>query len=382
MSAVKIKLRGSGRVHFTSTRQVSRTGADGKTKHETETVHHRSSEEYLDQEAVLFHGPGLGVGRHVFPFTLFLGPNLPSSFEGKYGSVRYYLEGVIVREWLWNHRTKEHITVNSILDLNEYPACVHPGQDRNHKTFCCWCCKSGPLSVVIATDKQGYVPGEYLVFNAEVDNKSDKEMSDSQVELIETIAFKAGREKKVLTRTVAKMERGKVEPGDSDIWDRVPMLIPPLPPSFLGHGRPCGIIDLSYTLHFKVNPAGIGFSLKSQIPITIGSIPLRTMFNQIQPYGAFAPPGGIKNPGGAYPPSYDVADKFPGGEGGGYSSAPPLPDNFINYHDLPPPTYAESVWGQVNVRGEDDDENTHGDFQFVPRYPTYNFTQPSAPPKY
>ena len=34
----------------------------------------------------------LGVGHHIFPFTLFLGPNLPSSFEGQYGNVRYHIQ--------------------------------------------------------------------------------------------------------------------------------------------------------------------------------------------------------------------------------------------------------------------------------------------------
>lgn len=77
------------------------------------------------------------------------------------------------------------------------------------------------------------------------------------------------------------------------------------------------------------------------------------------------------------------------------------------YPDLPPPTYAESVWGVANVRrqviliilvifggignllfcfdiffssviwlwdsvSQEDDENTTGDFEFIPHYPTYN----------
>ena len=42
------------------------------------------------------------------------------------------------------------------------------------------------------------------------------------------------------------------------------------------------------------------------------------------------------------------------------------------YPDLPPPTYNESVFGVANVRHSEDDEHTGGDFQFVPRYVTYN----------
>ena len=42
------------------------------------------------------------------------------------------------------------------------------------------------------------------------------------------------------------------------------------------------------------------------------------------------------------------------------------------YPALPPPTYNESVWGGANVRHNEEDEHTKGDFEFVPRYPTYN----------
>ena len=42
------------------------------------------------------------------------------------------------------------------------------------------------------------------------------------------------------------------------------------------------------------------------------------------------------------------------------------------YPNLPPPTYGESVWGAANVRHSEDDEHVKGDFEFVPRYVTYN----------
>ncbi len=48
MSALKIKLKGSGRVHFTTTKQVSVRGSGGKSTTKTETVHHRLSYLSLD----------------------------------------------------------------------------------------------------------------------------------------------------------------------------------------------------------------------------------------------------------------------------------------------------------------------------------------------
>ena len=40
------------------------------------------------------------------------------------------------------------------------------------------------------------------------------------------------------------------------------------------------------------------------------------------------------------------------------------------YPNIPPPMYAQSVWGASNVRF--DDENLGGDFEFLLKYAMYN----------
>ena len=50
--------------------------------------------------------------------------------------------------------------------------------------LCCWCCASDPIIASISVDRQGYVPGEAIIFNSEIDNKSSREMSGSQAKLI------------------------------------------------------------------------------------------------------------------------------------------------------------------------------------------------------
>lgn len=98
MRKLKVELRGEGRVEWSETESVQRWNSTGETTMERETVHYRSSERYLDREIVLFHGPQLAVGDHVFPFILVLGSDLPCSYEGDHGHIRYYLQAVIVRE--------------------------------------------------------------------------------------------------------------------------------------------------------------------------------------------------------------------------------------------------------------------------------------------
>ncbi|XP_023343516.1 arrestin domain-containing protein 1 isoform X2 [Eurytemora carolleeae] len=302
-------------------------------------------------------------------------------------------------------RVKKHFTLNSIVDLNMYQGCNHPGESRDSKTFCCLCCRSGPLCALIMTDRSGYVPGESIIFTAEVDNQSSKEMTNSTVQLVEKVTFKAGGHTRSTSRIIAEQQRGRIGPGDSDLWNKVAMYVPGLPPSNLGGS--CNIIQLQYILQLVVHPSGVGFALTVSLPITIGTIPLQEYMNQFsynsgigtapppppaiynsdptqnQP-GAirFYAPGSDINAPPPYPPvgynpsAYPPSASAPPGAYPPGASAPPLPTSFSAYSNLPPPSYASSVWGEVNVKADDDDEHTRGDFKFVPQYPTYNVIKP------
>ena len=61
------------------------------------------------------------AGRHEYPFSLALRPDLPSSFEGEYGYVRYHCKATIDKPWKFDHDTKYAFTVISHLDLNLEP---------------------------------------------------------------------------------------------------------------------------------------------------------------------------------------------------------------------------------------------------------------------
>lgn len=77
----------------------------------------------------MFTGLGMGdkcrlpPGQHFYPFSFQPPPNLPSSFEGGDGYVRYTIRGVIDRSsWIKKDKdTKKPFTVIALLDLNTYP---------------------------------------------------------------------------------------------------------------------------------------------------------------------------------------------------------------------------------------------------------------------
>jgi len=60
----------------------------------------------------------------------------------------------------------------------------------NHKHFGCFCCKSGPLSAMVHLNKTGFVPGEPIMVSAEIDNKSNRQISGSNAKIIQVRTLK------------------------------------------------------------------------------------------------------------------------------------------------------------------------------------------------
>lgn len=98
--------------------QWSETETSGR---ETETVHYQASENYFYHKILLFAGSDTEFQpndyRYAFSFTL---PHqLPPSFEGAHGSLRYYIKAVLGRRWMLDAVFKRGFSVNTIVDLNQ-----------------------------------------------------------------------------------------------------------------------------------------------------------------------------------------------------------------------------------------------------------------------
>ena len=50
--------------------------------------------------------------------------------------------------------------------------------------MCCWCCKSDPIIATMSVDRRGYVPGEAIIFNSEIQNKSSRTMTKTKAKLM------------------------------------------------------------------------------------------------------------------------------------------------------------------------------------------------------
>ncbi|KAK3098842.1 hypothetical protein FSP39_023602 [Pinctada imbricata] len=158
MRSLRVFMRGVAKVHWTESRSTgSRLGSY--------TEHYNAEVEYFFKRQVLFGGEvcegrdTLTEGYHEFRFSFELPMGgISTSFEGKHGSVRYWMKAEMDKPWSFNHKTKKAFTVISPIDINkqEYQVCV---EGSTEKTLCCWLCTSGPISIIARTDRRGYCPG-------------------------------------------------------------------------------------------------------------------------------------------------------------------------------------------------------------------------------
>ncbi|CAG2057359.1 unnamed protein product [Timema podura] len=127
----------------------------------------------------------LPAGDHSFLFTFSIPSNLPSSFEGSFGYIRYTIKATLDRPWKFNQDTKVALTVLAYRDLNMYPQLRTPLILGNTKTICCWCCQSAPMAITARVPFTGVVPGQDVPLIVELDNPTSVDITSVQCYLMQ-----------------------------------------------------------------------------------------------------------------------------------------------------------------------------------------------------
>ncbi|XP_041371561.1 arrestin domain-containing protein 3-like [Gigantopelta aegis] len=357
MRSLRIFMRGVAKVHWTESRSTgSRLGSY--------TEHYNAEVEYFFKRQVLFGGEisdgrdTLTEGRHEFNFSFELPMGgISTSFEGKHGSIRYWLKAEMDKPWSFNHKTKKAFTVISPTDINrpEYQTQVECSIE---KTLCCWLCTSGPISITARTDRRGYCPGESIAISAEFDNHSSRTVIPYAT-LYQTQAFFANGKSRVRRTKFTVLTGLPVAPRTRGSWDSQLLKIPAVSPSIMN----CCVMKVDYFVKVAVHIPG-AYNLTMHLPIVIGTVPYR----RAQPY-CYTESRYYRETQAQFamdflpvPPPYRETITPP----------PPFDD---------PPTYAESIGGAVNINDDDDDDNSSnmGDLTYTPMYTyVYNYRPPPA----
>lgn len=336
----ELKLRGI-RLEFHGVAEVFLSAGDQRRKRPV------NSEVYIDLVATLYgkapdqggDNPVLAPGEYSYPFQFHTPTqNLPTSVEGKFGHVRYWLKAFIDRPWRFDITTKSVFTVIEYVDINRDPELLRPCQVEGEDQYG-FACFSGPLSITVQTDRKGYCPGESIAVSAFINNQSSSKLNGVEITLfqISVYTIKAGKQFKKVADNVASVKRDEIRGSGDHHMEMVPFPIPSLPPTMTS----CSCIKISYELKFIVHVSG--FSAKDMtltMPITIGSVPYQS------PY---------------HPPAVEPSAPP--------LTPPPYSEEIEPYPGAILPSYAECVYGGAAIRDENDAGEMTSDSTFTPMYP-------------
>lgn len=345
--SLAVSMRGMARVHWTESRATgNRLGA--YTEQYNAEIEYFNKKRYLIGANEQGERHVLSEGRHEFAFRFQLpsSDDIATSFEGKFGSIRYYIKADLDQSWAATHRTKKAFTVISPLDINTEEF-ARPVEDASEKTICCWTCSGGEVLMRATTDRKGYCPGESVAIDATFINQSTRRIVPEAV-LCQTETFMAGGKIRTKKTKFTALSGQMILPGKEDTWDGQLLKIPIVSPTISN----CGLMKVDYSVKVVLVITG-SYNLMIQLPIVIGTVPQRRLL----------------------PPLPSILSQSLSLSG--WDPSPPYPD--------PPPSYMECIQSATDLVDPNDLIETaslYGETRFVPMYCYVNDGPLASPPEY
>ncbi|XP_062063140.1 arrestin domain-containing protein 1 isoform X3 [Lepus europaeus] len=148
-------------------------------------------EGYFHSSLSLADKGSLPTGEHSFPFQFLLPATAPTSFEGPFGKIVHQLRATIeTPRFSKDHKCSRVFYILSPLNLNSIPDIEQPNVASTTKKFSYKLVKTGSLVLTASTDLRGYVVGQVLRLQADIENQSGKDTSPVVASLLQ-VSLKA-----------------------------------------------------------------------------------------------------------------------------------------------------------------------------------------------
>ena len=149
---------------------------------------------YINKLINIFEGlceTQINSGTHQFPFKFTLPANIPSSFDGKNGSIEYKIEAFLELEipWQADKKVQKNFIVKRIDNINDYPDLKISQTQEEVRTFCCFPCESQPCYVTISIPHTGYAAGQEIPITIDYINYSSSEILITFITLNRTFNY-------------------------------------------------------------------------------------------------------------------------------------------------------------------------------------------------
>lgn len=317
-----------------------------------QSVSYSGREDYLNQTTYLLGSQSavnpieMQPGVTTYSFACVLPMQLPSSFEGKHGNIRYSCKAVLDRPWKTDKEFRLSFTVIKTEDLNLLSSSfLVPSKSEIVRHFYCCCFKSKPFFMSASIPFTGYVPGQNIEVTIKINNQSNVDVEGTKIALERNTQYICQTPRKKIKQESLSVKEvfgaGVSASGSTEI--KLVLAVPPLAPTNLNF---CRVLKTCYQLKVLAKVTGAHKSPHVNIPITIGTIPFRPQA-----------------------PQYDAIMNSSIASSSSHPSAPPA-------FDLPPPSYEAAT--RIVPEMTENDANVSF---FDPCYPVWNFNpQPTAMP--
>lgn len=239
-------------------------------------------ESYFNSSLSLADKGSLPPGEHNFPFQFLLPATAPTSFEGPFGKIVHQVRASIdTPRFSKDHKCSLVFYILSPLNLNSIPDIEQPNVASTTKKFSYKLVKTGSVVLTASTDLRGYVVGQVLRLQADIENQSGKDTSPVVASLLQKVSYKAKRWIYDV-RTIAEVEGTGVKAWRHAQWQEQ-ILVPALPQSALPG---CSLIHIDYYLQVSMKAPEATVTL----PLFVGNIAVNQ--TPLSPY-----PGPGSSPG-------------------------------------------------------------------------------------
>ncbi|ELV13107.1 Arrestin domain-containing protein 1 [Tupaia chinensis] len=141
-------------------------------------------EGYFNSSLSLADKGSLPTGDHSFPFQFLL--PAPTSFEGPFGKIVHQVRASIdTPRFSKDHKCGCVFYILNPLNLNSIPDIEHPNVVSTTRKFSYKLVKTGSVVLTASTDLRGYVVGQVLRLQADIENQSGKDTSPVVASLLQ-----------------------------------------------------------------------------------------------------------------------------------------------------------------------------------------------------
>ncbi|XP_023657285.1 thioredoxin interacting protein b [Paramormyrops kingsleyae] len=274
----------------------------------------------------------------MFGFELPQQGSLVSSYNGKFGSVQYYVKAVMERPSQTSLECKKEFEVEEPLDINT-PDLLSPVGGVKEKKVTCMFIPDGQVALQAKIDRRGFCEGEYINVNAKFENTCSR-IVIPKAAIIAKHMYQANGRTKVWRQKLSSVRGNHIISGMCDAWEGKSIRVPKIRPSILG----CDIIRVEYTLMIYVHIPGSD-KLSLELPLVIGTIPYSGFSSRCS---SMSSQGASTHSMSSQPPSYSdiirdelldtplvpLLDDYDGSDSPIFIHAPRV-------HLAPPPAYSE-----------------------------------------